>query len=430
MFRTTDIQNGLLRLIGWRQNEDELVFALDKALLATESGKVYQQAHALLTLPNIKAIAPDFGSYTYNQYSSTKAYIAGDKVDYQNILYRALIDSTGIAPDTTTDPPTWKTFDPFSEWLDTKVKDSISKAITRFIDEKLSYAASKNLVENKVLFDGAARIADVDTTSVGIAGFEIIPIRARSITVRIDRIGAQFTAPGTLNIYVYHSSKEEYYKKITIDMLATNSVQWNKPIDLFLPYLGDDTDAGGSWYICYDFAELVDTRPIIKSKDWSKAPCEGCESASAGFKALSQYIEVYPFNAKVTRTDDKLWDILENEYQAYNNYGLNLELSVLCDITDFVLTQKQLFSGIILLQFAVDMLKEMCYNPNVRINRNALMAQRNELIFAIDGDTSAFRKSGLSWELDKAYKGMDVDLSKIDKICLPCKNGGLKYRSV
>ena len=70
--------------------------------------------------------------------------------------------------------------------------------------------------------------------------------------------------------------------------------------------------------------------------------------------------------------------LVEKTYN--NNYGLNLELTISCDITDFIIEQRMLFQDVIAKQVAVDMLREFAYNANVRTNRHSINASSMELI--------------------------------------------------
>ena len=40
------------------------------------------------------------------------------------------------------------------------------------------------------------------------------------------------------------------------------------------------------------------------------------------------------------------------------------------------------------------------------------------------------KKSGLSYQLDMAFKAIKLSTEGIDRVCLPCKNNGIKYRTV
>ena len=123
-------------------------------------------------------------------------------------------------------------------------------------------------------------------------------------------------------------------------------------------------------------------------------------------------------------------DVENNQYTYDNNYGLNLEVTVSCDITDFIIEQRMMFQDVIAKQVAVDMLREFAYNSNVRTNRHSINASRLDILYEVDGDSSSMKKSGLSYQLDMAFKAIKLSTSGIDRVCLPCRNNGIKYRTV
>ena len=199
--------------------------------------------------------------------------------------------------------------------------------------------------------------------------------------------------------------------------------------------MGDGTDAGGSWYIVYKQSELPDgSEAIVREKDWSKGPCGSCSRRDLiAWQAWSKYIEVHPFyesEADLLSGSDFSLDQDRMVYTYNSNYGINLEVSVGCDITDFIIEQRVLFRDVIAKQVAVDMLREFAYNSNVRTNRNSVNVSRMDVLYELDGDSASLKKSGLGYQLEMAFKAIRVSLSGIDRICLPCKNNGVRYRTV
>jgi len=201
-----------------------------------------------------------------------------------------------------------------------------------------------------------------------------------------------------------------------------------------MPYESDDIEAGGSWYLCYKQSALntLNQKAIRKDKDWSKEPCGSCSRREIQtWMAWSKYLEIHPFKlSEELVTDNKMWDAEDNIYTYDNNYGINLDVSINCDITDFIIDQKMLFQDIIAKQVAIDMLREFAYNANVRTNRNSINASRVDILYEIDGDSSSLKKSGLSYQLDLAFKAVELSTEGIDRVCMPCKNNGIKYRSI
>lgn len=446
MVRALDIQEKLLHLIGWEQNYDTSDLKISDALTVSESGLYFQQIHPLLTLQNMSCIAPDFKNMTFEEYNAEKPYSKGNVIKYESLLYKALQNSTGKQPDIESEY--WVETNPFSEWLEGKTKASIQKAIARYCNEKITQGTYKTLCENRTLFDGTGRLVDVVKNKKNLVGFEIIPVRAKGVTTKINKIGLQFTEPGEYTLYLMHSSMDAPVKIIKLNKIRKNSIEWFSLNDVYLPYQSEDNDAGGSWYLCYFQSELPEgSQAIRKDKDWSKEPCGSCSRKELlAWMAWSKYIEVHPFYVNeelveaVNFNDDfnedfakqpiHLWDVENNQYTYDNNYGLNLEITINCDITDFIIEQRMLFQDIIAKQVAVDMLREFAYNANVRTNRHSINASRLDILYEVDGDSSSMKKSGLSYQLDMAFKAIKLSTEGIDRVCLPCKNNGIKYRTV
>lgn len=435
MVRANDIQEKLLHLIGWEQNYDTSDLKISDALTVSESGLYFQQIHPLLTLQNMSCIAPDFKNITFPEYNSEKEYSKGNVVDYQGTQYKALQKAQGKQPDIESEY--WVETNLFSEWLESKTKASIQKAIARYCNEKTVEGTNKPLCESRTLFDGTGRLVDTVKNKKNLVGFEIVPVRAKGVTIKINKICLQFTKAGEYTLYLMHSSMDEPIKTIKLTKTRNNSAEWFTIDDLYLPYQSDDNDAGGSWYLCYSQSELPEgSQAIRKDKDWSKEPCGSCSRRELlAWMAWSKYLEIHPFfvNEELVNIEDEslhLWDVENNQYTYDNNYGLNLEVTVSCDITDFIIEQRMIFQDVIAKQVAVDMLREFAYNSNVRTNRHSINASRMDILYEVDGDSSSMKKSGLSYQLDMAFKAIKLSTSGIDRVCLPCRNNGIKYRTV
>lgn len=446
MVRANDIQEKLLHLIGWEQNYDTSDLKISDALTVSESGLYFQQIHPLLTLQNMACIAPDFKNMTFEEYNTKKLYSKGNVVKYNEKLYKALQKALNKQPDIESEY--WVEANLFSEWLESKTKASIQKAIARYCNEKTVEGTNKPLCESRTLFDGTGRLVDTVKNKKNLVGFEIIPVRAKGVTTKINKICLQFTKAGEYTLRLMHSSMDAPVKIIKLNKIRDNSAEWFTVDDLYLPYQSEDNDAGGSWYLCYFQSELPEgSQAIRKNKDWSKEPCGSCSRRELlAWMAWSKYLEIHPFFVNeelvdaVSFNDDfnedfakcplHLWDVENNQYTYDNNYGLNLEVTVSCDITDFIIEQRMMFQDVIAKQVAVDMLREFAYNSNVRTNRHSINASRLDILYEVDGDSSSMKKSGLSYQLDMAFKAIKLSTSGIDRVCLPCRNNGIKYRTV
>ena len=427
MIRIADIQDKMLHLVGWKQSYDLSDIMLSSNLTQTESGMYFQQIHPLLTLDNLRSIAPDFQNYNWQVHDVNKAYNSGEVVRVDDSLYKAIQDVP--AETDILDSEYWTETNPFSEWLAEKTKASIVKLVNKFINMKLADKATKSLIENKILFDGTGRLTNKIENRNKLVGFEIDTVRSKGVTVKIDKIGLQMTEPGSYTLYIFHSSNPEPIYTLTFEKTKANSLEWFKPKDdILLPYESANTDAGGSWYLVYKQSELPENaQAIYKDRDWSTGPCKACSrSEFLAYQAWSRYIEVHPFYI----SEDEEFDPEIMNFTYDKNYGINLEVSAYCDLTDFIIKQRAMFQDVLSKQVAIDFLREFAYNPNVRTNRHSINASKLDILTELDGDANSMRQSGLSYELDIALKALSISTQGLDRVCLPCVNNGIKYRSI
>lgn len=435
MIRIKDLNEQLLHLVGWQQSYDTSEVKLSDNLTQSESGMYFQQVHPLLTLPNLMSIAPDFKNTNFPEHDANSPYKEGVVVTLEDKYYKS-IKYVPVNTEITNDE-FWIETNLFSEWLEDKTKASIIKLINKFINMKLADKASKSLIENKTLFDGTGRLTNLATNRNRFVGFEVDTVRSKGVTVKINKIGLQFTRPGKYKVYILHSSCDTPVYSFEFEKLKSNSIEWFKPKeDILLPYESQEIDAGGSWYIGYLQSDLPEnSQAINRDRDWSTQPCKGCSRQEfLAWQAWSKYIEIHPFYVdenQLLGEDEQMYfdpEIMNFTYDA--NYGINLDVSVYCDLTDFIIKQKQLFQDVIAKQVAVDFLREFAYNPNVRTNRRSINASRTDILYELDGDSSSMKHSGLNYELDLALKALNFSTQGLDRVCLPCVNHGLKYRTV
>ena len=456
MLRAKHIEDSLLGLVGWKQTDDANPdLLLSSNLLGSESGLYYQQAHPLLTLNNMASIAPDFSDYTKPEYDDAATYLKDQvvKVTAQDegeppvtpVKYFKAIDNVpaGIKPEVSEGWPNyWIETSPFSEWLEDKTRSTIYKAIYTYLNDKQNKGTYKNLLEDRVLFDVTTRISDKISNTDALVGFEIIPARAKGVTIKVNKIGLHFSMPGDYKVYIMHSSKQEPVYSLSFTKTQPNTCEWFKTDNVYLPYIGsEDGTVAGSWYVCYLQSELpANSQAINRSYDWSGMTCRTCNRRDyEAYLAWSKYMEINPFrvNSNDLSFDEPeetptlaLWDAEDMQYFVDKTWGINLDVTVGCDLTDFIIDQRWLFQDVLMKQMAVDALREFVYNPNVRTNRHSVNAGRTEILYEIDGDSSSMRESGLAYELKQALGAISLATSGINRVCLPCCNHGLRYKPI
>lgn len=434
-----------MHVVGWEQSYDPAK-AIDDNLTQTESGLTFQGAHPLVTLENIRAIVPDDSVFQYPVWNMISEYKTGAKVRYNNKVWIAARNNQNEKP-TESDfngdynddygNPYWQPYNFISDYLERLTRNGIAQMVQTFTQIKGLDKETRNLLERRTFFDGAGRIRATQQNNHKLVGFEIVPVRAMGVTAKIEKIGLQMTGgTGVVRMYLFHSSQIDPIKTFDLNFTVTNGgFQWFPLTDCYLPYISDKNNAGGAWFLCYNQDELpAGMEAINVSKDWSREPCGTCNMGSVEvWRELTKYLQVTPFmyNAPETFAEyPELWDIADTMYTRTQNYGLNCEITIGCDLTDFIISQRQIFQTVIQRQVAAIALRTLAMNPNVRVNRNQSNATRMDILYELDGNTSGVRPGGLGYDLKKSYEALQIDTQGLDRICLACNNRGVRYRTV
>lgn len=438
MYRLKEIRDAWRHLVGWERNEN-LGDDIAAVLSQSESGLYYNGAHPLVTAANVAAVLPDDYDTSFPEYNPIRTYVRGDIVSYGGSLWCALSQMRGISPQQSADfnddfnddfAKGWARYTPASAYMQKLTDDGIAKVVTTFIERKKLSRETRSLVSRRTLFDGAGRITN-STENIGrLVGIEVLPVRSMGVTTKIERIGLQFTGNADITVRIYHSSQVQPVYEKTLKYDGGGSFRWFTLNDVYLPYLGDN-HAGGSWYVTYRQDELpLGVYGINVSKDWSREPCGTCNVGSVqAWREVTRYATYSPFGVEGSdlNADNSLWDIQRNIYTNTANYGLNLEVSVGCDLTETLISQRDIFASVLQKQVAADLLSLLANNPYVRVNRNQANASRIDIAYELNGQDG---HGGLGRDLRRAYDALAVDTKGLDRVCLCNHTGGVRYGSV
>ena len=453
MIRIEEILLALEHLVGWEQGllpEEQI----SDTLTETESGLYYQAAHPMLTLKNLLSVIPEMGPQDYPAWNRYKFYHKGDIVEHNGFLYKARRNNIAQEPRTadfnedfnndyshSNGSPVgsagyWDQYDVLSDWLRRLQRQAITSMVNRFLVEKSLLKESKQILERRTFFDGAGRLANTVQNGQRLVGFEITPAYSMGVTAKIERIGLQMTgATGTVRVYLFHSSQVDPIEVRDLEFTKKNGgFQWFDMKDMYMPYISERNDSGGTWFLCYDQAALPEGMEAVNvAKDWSREPCGTCNVGSIeAWRELTKYLLIAPFRVRSSETFaeyPEMWDIAENVYTNTQNYGLNVEVSVYCDLTDFIIRERQIFASVLQKEMAARVLRMLAFNPSVRVNRNQSNASQFDLLYEVDGNPQG-RETGLGKELKDAYAALDMDTRGIDRLCLTCRPVGVRYSHV
>lgn len=418
MYRLAELVKSFSTLVGWK----------DTALSKSESGLYYQEANPLLTLRALRGVMPKDLADRYPAYEQGRIYNKGVKVSNGGKIYLSLKDENNQDLVNTL---YWTEYDALEDYLSAITERGIKKAIVKVVNEKIIGLESKNLVDRRVLFDGAGRKEARTPNRGNLVGFEITPIRTQGITTTLNKVGIQmYGNVGDVKLYLFHSSQPEPIATKVITINKSNGTFMWVDLDWVLPYVNDEINAGGSWYVVYNQAALPPYMESINfGRDWSREPCGTCNKGDLQlYRLMQKYVTLSPFYVAMSDWDGNLWDVGDNIYTPADNYGLNMMFTMACDVTETLIAEKFQFANLIQLQVATEALRDIATNPEVAVNRTQSNVDRNNVLFEVFGDGQGVM--GMQGELTRAYKAIAVDLKGLDPLCMTCKNKGIRYGAI
>jgi hypothetical protein len=425
MYRPADLQTCLFGLVGFHQNQNPDYPTLPPSLLASSSGLYIQDEQPLLSIENIDQALKNYDAFNYLPYNALTAYATGDKIKVAGVVYESLEDQTGVAPP----GATWEVVGLLAQRLDQVLRSAITKVVSAVFQQKKLDGVTKSIFENVQLFDGVGDLTDKEIKAGRFVGYQIAIESYRDLSIVLKRLGTQFSGlnPG-FELYLYHSSQEEPIQVFELNLTKANSFQWSPlkvdTVDFVLRYLSDDYAPGGCFYLGYYEDDLVG-QAINRGYRFDKAPaCSTCGRSYEYYTRWSPYMAVTPIAVPaealaeiVVDEPRKLWDLRYNQYEYSKNYGLNLDLSVYCDVTDFLCREKDLFVDPILKQVRADLLYAIAYSTR---NNPIAKEVRDLALYELDNRPSG--SPGSLKLLEKAIAAVNFDLSDLNDVCLPCND--------
>lgn len=325
----------------------------------------------------------------------------------------------------------------FDAYIEKIISGSIDKMLYSVINSKKINTFVRSVIADFKLFDGRA---DYDNKNANTGRFCFLEIKAKNnedLVMILKRVSFQIdTACPDLKLYLYSDNQpSQALKVIPLDYAAGLSVQWfntltNADAALNLPSLSDDDT---TYYLGYYETDLAPgAQSIKKVTDYTTGPCmTGCpgqERNAAYFKTRVQYI-----NMKIGYVDAQnlngvaLPDMQNAVWVDRNNFGMNIDANIICDISEFICSNKQIFIEPLALQAAIDLLNVIIHSERDNID---LQKAQQGCLFALSGNADNFGM-GLYKVYAKMIDALDVDLGGFNKACLACsKKPGIIQRYV
>jgi len=394
MYDLAKIQTNFLtgKLITFKASSSPEDYILDPSLTGTSLSGLYfnKGNHSYLTnQANLESIAPNFFDFVKEDYNATTTYVIGEVVydPANNKFYSSKVGAnTGNA---LTDTNFWTEKTYFSDWLTERVTESIENTLQKTIK-------ATPLIDNEQLY----RVADPETDVVENkantkVGLMFQPSSSNYLRFILNRIGMQFVGTAQdLDLELWNQN--ELIQTITIS-LTDGGLNWTIPTDIEKMIM--NTNKSGPWFLLYNQDDLTAMNAVGENTLFPQH--YNYQKSNPG------WFEFFDISGISVSDTMDLNDVDINDLVFSNNFGLNLDFTIMPDLTDFITKNRTIFSDVLHLEFAREMLQHMLDNPNVNVNRTERNLNADNLKYQLRSDDKHTIVSRLSWEKHKLKKAIE-----------------------
>lgn len=370
MFDSVKIYNQYKNLLGFKQHFDESEIQIDNDLTISESGEFFQEKHPALRLDYIQSTLPA----------------------------NHLLD----------------------DYLTDKVRFSINGIMNDIIQYRQVSKYGKTLLEQSTLLNRKSYQSDKIVNQKRFVFLQIKVLDAMALATVINEIGLQLDGAQTLNLYLFHSDHEDYLELFEIETINT-STAW-KRIEKQLDSMSIESFTGGVFLLGYYQDDLTTQAINYTNFNWDVGECTSCGNAShyvETWKAIRKNFFIYPgYLASGNYEVGKFPDLKKAFWANNTSWGLNLKLSVRCDLTDFFISNRFAFKNLLSLKVANVILKEMRFSTETNFVTDEL---RNMIIREVEGDKET-NYLNISQQYDRELKAVAFNIEGINGKCLGCSD--------
>jgi hypothetical protein len=415
------IKTAFFGLVGVSQTSTDFP-KLDSDIVANSESIVLNDLHPFFSHENIFNCVNGLDRYATQEenvraWSSTDAYIKGDLVKVSNKIFRALQAGTNHA---TTDALYWTETNLYSNYFRRKLEYAYVESVRQVIDKKIGYnAQGKTVVNNIVLYDGKG-VSDQVEKRGRFVGYKISVLRP-NMKFKLHKIAIQLSQAQELDIYIFQANNPEAISVQTIDFTTPF-----KMTEFTLEEVTFGSELEGNDYTIGYYEDDLEGYAVKRDIDLISPKVGCCNQLSYGyFQKYSPYVDIKPMYVNSDNLVDReqSWSYQEENIINGNNFGMNINFTVQCDVTDLLIQQKKLFKTLITQQLVVLVLKDL-----INSTRTNTMADNLRGLVLTNGTIQGFVKT----EEDRLKNRLDavsLDITSLDSVCLPNDRSRFKIRT-
>jgi hypothetical protein len=420
MFDSKRVRDGFHGMVGLLQTDSDYE-RIDQDLLLSGSGRFVNDLHPFFTHENFYHCVPMLEMYDtqvlkQRVWSETETYQKNDLVLSGTELFVSLQESN-INNDVV-DASFWAKTTLYSNYFRRKLNYAYSESVRAVINRKLGIDSQANKIS---IYDGRGSNAHVPKSG-RFVGYKVL-LHKPNLTFSLNAVSVQLTQGQTLNIYVYRANDPTPYKIIPVTHQQANKMESFRVSDV-------DFSSGmeaSEFYIGYYEDDLTGfaVKRDVDTISMSRSCCN--DSSYNFFQKYNNYVNFRGFyvdDNNIDSTNRELaWSNNEEIVINGNNFGINLNFTVSCDLTDLIIEQKTLFTELVLQTLKVSLLNDL-----VNTLRDNKVANNLRGLILSSGSIQEYIKIE-SDRLGKRLSEVSLDVNTLDSVCLPHDNAKRKIKT-
>lgn len=394
-------------LVRFPQNENPELPQLDDALTLPSTARIVR--HPLTNGENVYHSAPDYANMDWPVWADGP-FAAGVTVLHNGLVYTSL-EATILGEEPGLSAK-WQLMGIYLNWLKGIRKEAIRKVVKDAYTAKKDMGVARELLGNMMLFEGAGNYQDTIVSEGYFVGLEIQLSNQNGMSVILEKIALQLSASKQLNIYLWHSNNPDPIATILLDYTGAYNVQWldGQSTALYSRDLANNLD-NGLYYLGYYQDDLGLVQAIKKRFNFGSIPCGSCSNYNKrAYQKYSKYVTFKAIKVKNPPAGLKLWDVDDVVYEPDNNWGLNLQISAGCDITNYLIERKSVFEDSIKLQVEHDLLLEIANSTRTNVLKEQIIDKARGAL-----QPEHLGGEGIPGKLRKSKDALGLEIADIEK---------------
>lgn len=412
MFNLKLLLSEFSTLIGIRPSQDTRSVVLTPTVKQSDSGLYINAAHPLLTVDNIEATAADIQSFALiDSWDETKTYAKGQIVSSSNQWFESLVDNNLNFAVTNT--AKWVETSVVSQYLKESYLDAVTRVFRHIELDKQVANKGRRLVNSVPLFFMEGK--EFNEKIGAFVGLRLW-VQEQDLVGVLNKIGLQLKQAQSITLYLFHTSQAAAIKTWTVDYTNAQRFQWFTTGESL-----DFSDTNGYYTIGYFESDLQSSNVSMRRKlDFERGPnCTHCNQRDYDYyQKWSSYLSVETIRIPSTSLNgvNASWTEDKVEVIPTQNFGLNLNLSVNCDLTNVVITNKGLFANVIFEQWKILLLENIAFTARTNRLGNTVAQSAHFALHDPNNRDNPYNS------LEKAFGAIEVDFSGLNPVCLPCED--------